>query len=78
MNPTQREKINRFLMDATMSDAVYEILSQSFQKKDSNDTLHLAASFISLHKLKEGWKELEKFKSDDGESESPKFVQVGM
>ncbi len=72
MNPTQKEKINRFLMDKTMAVSVYEVLLQSFLKPKPHGDVHiLAASRVAIDLLQEGWRELEKYREKtDGVVES--------
>jgi hypothetical protein len=62
---TKKSKIERFLHDRTMSEAVYGVLLESFLKrKGGEDTEMKAARFIATELLEEGWATLERYKSD--------------
>ena len=66
MDKTRQEKIKRFLDDRIMSDAVYGVLLDTFlSEKVEQDVNILAASRLAVTFLKEGWKELERFKQDE-------------
>jgi len=66
MDKTKQEKIKRFLDDRIMSDAVYGVLLDTFlSEKVEQDVNILAASRLAVTFLKEGWKELERFKQDE-------------
>ena len=77
MNDHQKEKIQRFLNDKVMSQAVYDVLLDSFLKEKSNDVYFLAASRLSVDSLKRGWGELQKHMLDI-EREQPSQRNVGV
>lgn len=61
MNPTQKEKIQRFLADKVMAKSVFDVLLTEFLKPaPMADVNLLAASRVAIDLLQEGWKELEK------------------
>lgn len=64
MNDTQKAKISRFLADKVMSEAVYDVLRESFLKDKTRDIHVLAASRLALDLLRDGWKELERILPD--------------
>lgn len=78
MDETQKNKIQQFINDKSMSEAVYGVLLQSFLKPISSDEISfLAASRIAIDLLKEGFGELEKFEFG-GEEEKVEKRQVGL
>ena len=57
------EKLRRFINDIGMSNAVYNVLLESFLKESKEkDVNTLAASRIAIDLLRQGWKDLDKFK----------------
>ena len=79
MPKIKEEKIKRFMDDAVMNEAVYEVLLDSFlNEKIANDVHVLAASRLSVNFLKEGWKNLEKFRDRKSEKEDEVKVNVGV
>ncbi len=61
MDEYKLEKIREFLHNKPMSDAVYEILFDSFINKPSKDIYFLGASRLAVDFLKEGWNKLESY-----------------
>ncbi len=78
MNDLQRSKIERFVKDEAMVDAVYELVKGYFLKfRGQRDVQVLAAERLALDFLGEAWKELEKFK-DEKDKQSARPRQIGM
>lgn len=78
MTPTDKEKIERFLNDTVMSDAVYNVLLDSFLKRSKfQDVNYLAAARIAIDLLEDGWSDLKKLKTEE-KREPKKLVQVGI
>lgn len=64
INETQKNKIDRFLNDEVMSEAVREVILNSFLKpKPNRDVYQLAASRLAIDLLDESWKDLERFRN---------------
>ncbi len=61
-NELKTAKIQQFLNDEAMSEAVKEELLYSFLSGNSKDVQYLAASRIAIDLLKESWKDLQKYK----------------
>ncbi len=74
----KKAKIDRFLKDERMAEVVRQELLESFMGSDlSEDVQVLAASRIAINLLREAWKNLEKYRSDDSrDKSSPR--QVGL
>lgn len=64
MNDTQIAKLQRFMADKVMADAVYQVLLDSFLRPmtSKDDVYVIAASRLSVDFLKFGWRELDKYK----------------
>lgn len=78
MNEIKIAKLERFVQDDVTVQAVYEVLLDSFLKERPNqDVYTLAASRLAVDYLKQGMKELNKFKSDE-DKEKRKLKQVGL
>jgi hypothetical protein len=78
MNETEKNKINRFMMDTVMSNSVYEVIRNAFLKnKGQRDLQILAAERIAIDLLEDAWKELLKFKSEK-EQQTNEIKQVGL
>ena len=78
MNDTQKEKINRFLIDKVMSDAVKEVLERECLKSSKDrDVQNLAARFLALEIVGLAWKELEKCQMDKVKEDKP-LKQIGL
>lgn len=74
----KKDRIGRFLKDKNMSKAVYDVLLAAFLKpRKGSGVEEKAAAWISIEQLQEGWKELERYKSDDSEEKSV-GKQVGL
>lgn len=72
------DKLTRFANDEKMSDSVYQVLLECFLKKGSNeDVTTKAARFISVEKLQDAWREIDKYKSD-AKGDEPIRQQVGL
>lgn len=78
MNKTQEDKIQRFMADPVMADAVHQILLASFLKpSDEKDVHFLAACRISMDLLQEAWKTLDKYARKE-KSEVSSRTQEGL
>ncbi len=78
LNETQINKVQRFIIDPVVSEAVYMVLLKSFLKKRGDeDTNMKAARFLATELLEEGWKELQKLKVEMEENGSV-TRQVGL
>ena len=61
MTEHEKGKVSQFVGDVMMSDAVYQILLQSFLKKSTSSDVNMkAAERIAIDLLNDGWKDLEK------------------
>lgn len=78
INNQQKSKIKRFVDDADLSNAVYEVILNSFLKsKPNRDVYQLAASRLAIDLLDEAWRDLDGFKNELDEKLKV-GVQVGM
>lgn len=78
MNDQQKVKIQLFINDPIMSNAVYQALLNQFIKPKSGIlTEEKAARFISIENLQDAWKFLEGFKSNQSQ-EPNQLKQVGL
>lgn len=78
VNDTQKAKIARFLLDTTLSGAVYGVILESFiGKKASQDVNIAAAERIAVDLFRDGWKELEKCRAEE-EKVINTLKQVGL
>mgnify|MGYP001563052245 FL=1 len=78
MNDVAKMKIDRFLKDEAMSNAVYEVIRDSFlKKKDKRDIYILAAERIAVDLLEDSWKELKKYGTEE-EKEPQITKQIGL
>ncbi len=78
MNDTQKNKLERFMMDTVMSDSVYEVIRDSFlRNRGQRDLQILAAERIAIDLLNDAWKELTKFRSEK-EQQVNEIKQVGL
>lgn len=76
MNETGKDKLKRFTNDIIMSEAVYEVLLQSFLKpKKSADVHEKAASFIAIEMLQSAWKELERYKQSENTTTEKEIIR---
>ena len=72
MDDVKNNKIQKFINDKAMSDAVYETLLASFLRgKPSSDVYLLAASRLAVDFLTQGWKELERLKEANSDKSTP-------
>lgn len=63
MNDYELDKIQKFANDDLMSKTVFKFLLESYiQDKPSQDVYVLAASRLAINLLKQGFKDMEKFK----------------
>lgn len=78
MDDVTKNKLIKFVADKTMSQAVYDILLDSFIGAKAPQDVHvLAASRLAVDFLRQGWKELEKFEQDEeGEDKVNKTPHV--
>lgn len=76
MTPDKKEKINRFLQDERMNEAVKEVLQKAFLKPQANKEVnYLAASRIAIDLLDDAWRELLKYKNtEDSKSTEINYV----
>ncbi len=73
MDKGKEERIKRFINDKAMSDAVYEVLLNTFLTPcNPKEVQFLAASRISIDMLREAWKAFVKY--DDNEIKTQKNV----
>ncbi len=71
MNDAQNAKLDLFIKDQVMSDAVYEVIRDAFlSKKGKKDIQVLAAERLAIDLLDDAWKELSKFNSINSEKQS--------
>lgn len=76
INDLKTAKIQKFLNDEAMSEAVREAIQESFLSGTSKDVNYLAASRIAIDLLKEAWKDLQKYqRKEDGAKNNQ---QVGL
>jgi hypothetical protein len=74
----KKNKIDRFLKDEGMSNAVYEVLLNCFLKESGvSDVQTLAAEKIAILLLQSAWKQLSKYQTTENSS-SPPLRQVGL
>lgn len=78
LDNTQRAKVQHFLSDKVMADAVYQSIQSSFLAGHPTDVYVLAASRLALDYLRTAWKDLEKCQPDNKSGEGKKLEQVGM
>lgn len=57
-----KERLKRFAYDVETNQVVFNFLMDYFMKETSKDVNMLAASFISIDKLKKAWEALELYK----------------
>lgn len=57
-----KERLKRFAYDAETNQAVFNFLMGYFMDEKSKEVTMLAASFISIDKLKKAWEALELYK----------------
>lgn len=78
MNDFEKNKIIKFANDTQMLDVVYKVLLDSFLKdRPQQDVYVLAASRLAIDFLKQGWKEIEKYKEENQE-ESKTVGNIGL
>lgn len=78
MDIAKREKVNRFLNDKVMSQTVYDILLESFLRKEKgSDVNMLAASMLAVYALEDAWKELQSLKNESVK-EIKELSQIGL
>ncbi len=66
MNEHEKQKIQNFLNDKVMSQAVYNAIREEFLSDNiKNDVQVLAASRLAVGFLKEAFKRMERFKKED-------------
>jgi hypothetical protein len=79
LNEIEKQKIDRFLKDTIMSNAVKNVFINSFLKPiKSTDTNFLAASRIAIDLLNNAWDELQKFENIKSNDEPSKTGQIGL
>lgn len=68
MDDVKKNKIIKFINDKTMSDAVYDMLLNTFlTSKMPRDVYILASERLSIDRLRDAWKEIERYKETDEE-----------
>lgn len=79
MDDVQQAKITKFISDKVMSEAVYEVLLNTFLKpiKGNVDLSILAAQRLAIDGIQEAWKELEKSKPES-QKEGKNSSNLGM
>lgn len=78
MNEVKRSKLKKFMQDEVMAQAVYEVLLDSFLTERRNQDVYvLAASRLAVDYLKQGMKELDRYKEDEAIREKI-LNQVGL
>lgn len=79
LNDQQKVKVQYFINDPQMSEAVYKVLQNAFLKKHlgPNDVNVLAAERLAVDFLNDAFKELEKFKNLEAK-EPTQLKQVGL
>ena len=70
-------KIQQFLNNEAMAEAVREVLIDSFLSGTSKDVNYLAASRIAIDLLRDAWKDLGRFKENTKDA-SMSLKQVGL
>jgi len=77
MDETQKSKLHRFANDKLMFDVVFQVLTDVFQREKSQDVHFLAAKSLSVDLLRNGRREIEKYK-DVEEEKLNNPHQIGM
>jgi len=78
MDITKQTKIDRFLKDEVMSQAVFEVIRKAFLKnKGVRDVQIMAAERLALEFLEVAWQELSKYKSSEN-ADKTALSQVGL
>lgn len=78
MNETQLDKLYRFANDKILFKTVYEIILNNYLKpRPQASTEEKAAAFISIERLQDAWKELEKH-GIAKEEEKSNLKQIGL
>ena len=70
-------KIQQFLNNEPMAEAVKEAILESFLSGNSKDVNYLAASRIAIDLLRDAWKDLGRFKENTKDA-SMSLKQVGL
>ena len=73
----EKEKIKRFMLDKTMSNAVRKVLEHCFMSKKNPEVHYLAAKSLSLEFLDDAFKELKRIGSVE-ESQNKSVNQIGL
>lgn len=77
-NDLKKNKIERFVKDEVMCNAVYEFIRDTFlSNKGSNDVNYLASQYLAFLRLEEAWKDLSRLK-DKKEESNPQLKQIGL
>ena len=79
MDDFQKNQIEKFISNRVMADAIYHILLNTFldDKKTVQEVNILAAARLAVTFLREGWKELEKYKAGSEDTDK-KSGNVGL
>ena len=79
MNDAEKAKIQRFVEDSVMSNAVWEVLeAECLKPSKDRDVQNLAAKMIAIEILLNAWKELEKYKTDEQNKSGLSGKQIGL
>lgn len=78
MELIKQEKIQRFLNDKVMCEAVKSVLLEAFLKKRPDADINvLASSMLAVYSLEDAWKELTKYKNQTGQPKK-ELDQIGL
>ena len=70
MDNLQKEKLNQFVNDIAMNEAVRKLLeSVILRPKGNKDVNYLASERIALDVIAEAWKELDRFRPENDKEE---------
>lgn len=65
LNESQKSKVQRFANDEALSDAIKQLIRESFLKpKPNRDVYQLAAVTIAIGLLDDAWREIERYKQN--------------
>ena len=67
MDKAKQERIKRFVSDKLLSDAIYNVLMDSFIKPREGDVYVQASAKIAIDNLQDAWKALQRVQSERSE-----------
>lgn len=76
MDETKKKKLQQFMSDHLMRDAVYSVLLNTFLKPRSKDVHTLAAGMLAVNFLDEGWRDLSNYQQLPATSSPP--LNIGL